>query len=474
MDTQSPLLMAETPPAFHRSLSGFGVIILTLSVLSPAVSVFVGGAAILQQAGTGAVIAFLVGAAVCYCQTAMIAELGAAYPSAGYDYAAIGHAVGDWAGATTYVASLVAFPLFLNLAASGVATYLRPLGLPLDPGITTLLVIALVTGLAMLNIKANEYLTGLFLLVEAAALLLVAGIGAWFAKPGALALVTQPRHLDHGVWVVAGIGVIGIAINNAAWALAGASQALMFSEDMKHPRTIGRIMMIALAITVALEIAPIIGTIIGARDLTAVMASEAPFEAFIAQHLPHGAVQIFSLAIALAVFNACLAGFVGVGLTVFSMGRTRLFAEPINRALTRMSRRTDAPWVAILVLAIATAGVTYVPLVTKVLILSGGISVISIFYIWGVLRGRRTGRTGAGALYRSPLFPLIPLLGVLIVLGEVTVLWLDADLGRPSLFICLGVYGLAFLYYRLVLRRRPGGWRLTGPADIDAVTAPAR
>jgi amino acid transporter len=93
------------PPAFTRSLSGFGVIILTLSVLSPGVSVLVSGGSILAQAGTGVVLAFVVGSLVCYCQTSMIAELGAAYPTAGYDYAAIGHAIGDWAGATTYLAS---------------------------------------------------------------------------------------------------------------------------------------------------------------------------------------------------------------------------------------------------------------------------------------------------------------------------------------------------------------------------------
>ena len=122
---------AAAPAAhtFKRSLSGFGVIVLTLSVLSPGVSIFVSGASLLQQAGTGVVIAFLIGALVCYCQTGLIAELGAAYPTAGYDYAAIGHALGDWAGATCYLASIIGIPLFLNISAAGIATYLHPLGL---------------------------------------------------------------------------------------------------------------------------------------------------------------------------------------------------------------------------------------------------------------------------------------------------------------------------------------------------------
>ena len=74
--------------------------------------------------------------------------------------------------------------------------------------------------------------------------------GEIFGKPpgpDAAAAILHPVHVHEGAWLVTGIAMMGIAVNNASWSLAGASQALMFSEDMKHPRTIGRIMMIALA-----------------------------------------------------------------------------------------------------------------------------------------------------------------------------------------------------------------------------------
>ncbi|MFX9089425.1 APC family permease, partial [Acinetobacter baumannii] len=89
----------------------------------------------------------------------------------------------------------------------------------------------------------------------------------------------------------------------------------------------------------------------------------------------------------------------------------------------------------------------------KLLLLSGSTTILTIFYVLGVYIGRRSGRTGAR--YRTPLFPLIPLLGVGIVIGEAVVLWLDAETGRKSLFICAGAYLLAFCYYRFVLMRRP-------------------
>jgi len=359
-DQQSP--REANPPSFTRSLSGLGVIILTLSVLSPGVSVLVSGGSILAQAGTGVVLAFVVGSLVCYCQTSMIAELGAAYPTAGYDYAAIGHAIGDWAGATTYIASIAAVPLFLNTSAVGIALFLQPFGIPLGDDAITFAVVAIVTALSLLNIRSSEYITGIFMLIEGAALLLIAGLGAAHAQPGAVTAMLHPMRVENGAWLPAGIALTGIAVNNASWALAGASQALMFSEDMKRPETIGRIIMLSFAITIVLETAPMIGVIAGSHDLRAVLGGDAPFEVFLAQYLPSFGLKLVSVSIAVAIFNACLAGFIGIGRNVFSMGRTQLFARPVNNALMRQIPRTDAPWVAICLIGASTAIATYIPL----------------------------------------------------------------------------------------------------------------
>lgn len=469
-DPDNALATTQASRGFTRSLSNFGVIILTLSVLSPGVSVLVSGSAIVQDAGTGVVMAFLLGALVCYCQTSMAAELGAAYPTAGYDYAALGHAIGDWAGATAYVSSILASPLFLSTSVKGIAIYLVPFGIPLSPNEITLITVGLVAILALLNIRANEYITGIFMLIEFAALFLIAGVGAAHARPDALQAMLHPMHMKEGVWMAAGIGVVGIAINNASWALAGSSQALMFSEDMKNPRAIGRIIMIAFGLTILSETAPVLGVIAGAHDLKAVLGSDSPFETFLAAYLPEAILRFISLSIAIAIFNACLAGFVGLGRNLFAMGRTQLFAPPINHALTRLTARTDAPWVAILLLAAATAAVTWLPLSFQVLLLSGNYTILTVFYVLGIYSGRRSGRTGTHD-YKTPWYPLIPLLGVAIVIGEVVVLWLDADSGRKSLFLCSAVWVLSCLYYRFVLLRRPGGWRMTGPSDIDAMVA---
>ncbi len=103
----------------------------------------------------------------------------------------------------------------------------------------------------------------------------------------------------------------------------------------------------------------------------------------------------------------------------------------------------------------------------KVILLAGNFTIITMFYVWGGFAGRRSGRTGNSG-YRSPLYPLVPVAGIIIVIGEVIAQWLDKDAGRPSLFVWIGTYALAFLYYRFVLMRRAVPWRMVGPADIDA------
>jgi hypothetical protein len=99
MDVATAPQATAAPPTFTRSLTGFGVVVLTLSLLSPGVSIVVSGGTIIN-----------------YCQTSMAAELGSAYPTAGYNYAAVGHAIGDWAAGMTYIAGAFSLPVFLVTA----------------------------------------------------------------------------------------------------------------------------------------------------------------------------------------------------------------------------------------------------------------------------------------------------------------------------------------------------------------------
>jgi amino acid transporter len=398
-----------------------------------------------------------------------VPSFGSAFPTCGYDYAAIGHAMGDRAGVINYIASLLNFPLFLNTSAVGIAIYLRPLFPALNDDLVTFATIAVCTGLAMLNIRSSERITGLFLLIEVAALLLVAAVGLIHVQPHIQQLIAHPMTMRDGSWVGVGLGAMALAGTSASWSIGGSSQALYFSEDMKRPGTIGRIIMVSFLLTVILETAPVIGTIAGAEDLKAVLNSSAPFEEFLRQYLPDLGMKFLSISIAIAIFNATLAGFIAIGRNLFSMGRTQLFCPALNTALTRLTRKSDAPWIALLLIGLVAALAQLLTMRVKIMLLAGNLTFTTLFYVWAVFAGRRNGRTGRAG-YRTPLYPLVPIVGVFIVVGEVVAQWIDRDVGRPSLFVWLGVYAVSYLYYRLVLMRRPQGWRMAGPEDIDAQT----
>jgi amino acid transporter len=270
-----------------------------------------------------------------------------------------------------------------------------------------------------------------------------------------------------GTWVAVGLGAMALAGTSASWSIAGSSQALYFSEDMKRPGTIGRIIMVSFLLAAILETVPVIGAIAGARDLHAVLNSSAPFEEFLRQYLPDFGMKFVSISIAIAMFNATLAGFIAIGRNLFSMGRTQLFNPALNAALTRLTRKSDAPWIALLLIGLIAALAQLLTMRVKIMLLAGNLTFTTLFYVWAVFAGRRSGRT-RGADYRTPFYPLVPIVGIFIVIGELVAQWIDRDVGRPSLFVWLGVYALSYLYYRLVLVRRPQGWRMAGPEDIDA------
>jgi amino acid transporter len=92
METTEPM----QPGRLRRELSTLGVLMLTLSALSPVFSVYGLGGDVLQHTGTGAAGLFLAAIGIARVWAAVYAELGSAYPYAGGDYVGIGSILGAW------------------------------------------------------------------------------------------------------------------------------------------------------------------------------------------------------------------------------------------------------------------------------------------------------------------------------------------------------------------------------------------
>lgn len=460
--------MAETSaPQLQRVLGPTGVTLLTLSVLSPGASVLVAGGDILHQAGTGAAIAFLLGGVLTLIFTFAQAELGSSFPLAGGDYATIGNTLGPRGGFAQFGINILQSPVFMGISATGVGLYLHVLlpGVPAIP--MAIAAAALATAIAILNIRTGAILTGAFLAVEMAALAVITLLG--FAHPArsletvfltpAVSTAVGPVHLT--------LSALGLAIAAASWATSGAGQAIYFSEEMHSPAKVGRLVIAIVLMTVVFEFVPMLGIALGAGDLKAVMTSDAPFIAFLAERASPLISTLVTLGIIAALFNALVSGITCYGRFVYSSGRDRIWSDTINRQLVKIHPRLGSPWIATVVFALSGVGCCFFGLSTLVILAAGcGIAQWVLLNLAGIV-GRRRGLTGGPATYRAPLFPFTHVLSLVCAAVLAGIAWSDPITGRPGVIIVVAVVALSLLYHRYLLDRRGSAWTLSGPADVS-------
>jgi amino acid transporter len=454
-----------------RTLGVSGVLFLTLSATTPVSSVFVIVPETLQIAGSGALIAMALAAIVSAATAFVYAELSSAWPLAGGEYVMVGRTLGPMAGFVMLAVNLInnlLFPAVIGLGLSEILAVVWP-GLPVVP--TAIAMVTLATLTAILHIRVNAWLTGIFLALELLAVLVVVALGLWEPARPLLPLLAQPVAAGAGGLVPAGPVEIGLATTVAIFALNGYGLAVYFGEDMHDaPRRIARVILLALALTVAVEAAPLAAVLVGSPDLAMLFASPDPFGSFARLRGGDWLAGAIGIAVALAIVNAAIAGILAYARFLYSSGRHRAWGERIDPWVARIHPRFGSPHVATLLVGGAGVIACFLPL-SFLLVLSGaGIAVTYMGIALAAIVGRTTGTT-AGAHYRMPLYPLAPIISLVALGGAFWASWLDTETGRPGL-IATGVQMLvAAAWYALVVRRR-GEWRIHDPAEEEGLLAP--
>ncbi len=450
----------STATHLHRKLSSFGVLLLTLSCLSPVFSVYGPGSDVLQHAGTGAATLFLVGIGAALVWAMVYAELGSAYPYSGGDYVGVGSILGPAAGfacLALWAATVVPTNAYL---AQVIATYVAEAAPGVPTYAVTFAVLALAIGTALLSVRLSAVVTGLFLCIEMLAVLVLILAGFWHGTHGLPAMLMHPAlPAEGGRWVSVDAGALALGAVNAAYATVGGNQAIAFGEELIDPhRNMGRVILIA-CLTGAVSIAlPVIAVVVGAGGDAAVYRSDAPFSAFISSVAGQTAARALSACVALAIFNALIASVMFAARLFFSFGRDEVFPAPLSAALARVHGASGAPRNATLALGAASAACCLLEPHVLLVFVSGlivyGLALVSL----AVLVGRLKGLTGGPGFWRSPLFPLAPVLGLVLAAVFAVADFADPSAGRPSLFILGALLTAAILWYHRVVKRRPGGW----------------
>jgi len=451
-----------------RSIHRLGALLITVSGITPAASVFIMGQDVIHQAGTSAVWSFLAAGLLGLATAYVYAELSSAFPLTGGEYSMIGGTLGPVWGLMTLGVNLAGGGLGQAVTALGLAEYLGVVvpGAPALP--TALAATAAVTGFSILHLRANAWITGLFLLVELGALSLLAGLG-WLHPHRALASVLlHPTMLGAaGALQPASWAMIGTATAGAVYAFNGYGAAVYFGEEMFEARTrMAWVVFMSLAIAAVAELGPITGFLVGAGDLRAILATPSPFSAFVLAAGGPWLNKAVSLGVAFAIVNAMIAIALINARQLYAAARDGVWPAAWNRVLGAVHPRFGSPWIAALVMGAATAACCLLDLHLLVMLTANGLVLVYAGVSVAVVAGRLTGRTDRGD-YRMPLFPLAPAVALIALAAVVWADMADPEVGRPSLLANLAVMTLFGVYYGVYLRRR-GGWALRG-ADGEAL-----
>jgi amino acid transporter len=348
------------------------------------------------------------------------------------------------------------------VTALGLADYLGVV-IPGLPALPVALAVTVATALVgVLNVRLNAKITGAFLAVELAALVVMTTLGVIHAHNPLVDLTIHPlAPSGHGGLAPAALATMGLGMAGAIYAYNGYGGAVYFGEEMYEARTkMAWVIFASLAVGGLAEFAPIVAALAGAPDLKAMVTADAPFNAFLTAAGGPIVNQVVSLGVAFAIVNAMIAIGLINARQLFCSGRDGVWPGPVSRWAAAVHPQLHSPWIATLVMGAATIALCFVPLDllvilsgTNVLLLYAGVSV-------AVIVGRINGSTALGH-YRMPLFPLWPAAALIGLGGVAVVNVLDPESGRPSLIVNAVVMALSAAYYFLYARRR-GGWALRG------------
>ncbi|MBT8766394.1 APC family permease [Metapseudomonas boanensis] len=428
------------------TLGTFDVVAITVSSVTPASSVFVIAPFAIQQAGSGAFLSFVLAAVLALMFAWCYSELGRAHKTAGGEYVYAKRVFGGMAGYATFLTVLAAMIFVPPVLATGAATYLNAaLGTQFDSQMVALVIVAASYLLGVLNIKLNAWVTGICLLLEVAALLVIVVLGFGNAEQPASVLL-QPQLLENGVLQAAPMALVVGAVGIALFSYNGFGGAVLLAEDMKDGgHGLPRAVLWSLLLVVAIELAPLTALLIGAPSLAEMVASPDPIGYLLASHGNETLSRLVSAGIFLSVFNAIIAIVIQIGRVIFSSGRDELWTPALNRAFTRIHPRWESPWLATLFLAVPSALLSFSSNLAEMTSFTVLLIVVVYLIIALCALFSRVLRRDIEHSYCMPLWPLPALLAV--IGAGYLLLNLALEASGQDLLTILGLLAVSVILY---------------------------
>ncbi|MEV6664327.1 APC family permease [Streptomyces nigra] len=447
---------SDSPRQLKRSIGVVGGTLLTLSCVTPASTLFVVVPDLFGSLGTATALTIAIGSLLCVAVAFCYSELGTLVPSAGGEYAMVSTLAGRLAGWLVFVLSLLVVMVVPPVIAMGTADYLAPI-VHLDPALTGAGVMLLATLAGLLDLRANAWITGIFLVLEVIAAAVVAVLGFAHAERGPASLVSlEVAGADGRTDTVTALLVVsGLAI--ALFITQGFSTAVYLSEELENPRrNVARTVLATLALSTVIILVPVVALTLGASDVAELTGGD--LSAMVTAWSNSAVGTFVSLCVALAIINAGIVMVIQNSRVLFASARDKAWPRPVNDVLSRLGR-FGSPWVATLAVGVPGAALCFVDLDTLYGVT--GVSVTGMYLLVAVaaLLARRGSHRHTSA-WRMPLWPAVPVL-LIVVLGYIL-----TRQEPEHLLWTGGITAVATLYWALYLRpRRATRWLVTLPED---------
>ncbi|MFC8719072.1 APC family permease [Kitasatospora sp. NPDC057198] len=462
-DTLSPKVAApegdhtaDSPKKLARSLGVVGGTLLTLSCVTPASSLFVIVPDLFSSLGTFTLMSIVIGTVICIAVAFCYSELGTLVPSAGGEYAMVGTLAGKFTGWLVFIQSLIVVMIVPSIIAMGTAEYLAPIIHVNDQWAGAAVMIA-ATVAGLLDLRANAWITGIFLVLEVIACAVVAFLGFGHSERGVSSMLHGAVSDGAGGSTGVGFAMVLTAMGTALFVTQGFSTAIYLSEELENPRkNVARTVLWTLGLSAAIIIVPVTAITMGAPSLDAL--TEGNISELVIGWSNSGVGTFISLCIALAIINAGIVMVIQNSRVLFASGRDKAWPEPVNNAFGTLNK-FSAPWISTLAVGVPGAVLCFVPQSTLINITGVAVAALYLLVAVGALFSRRGHHRDAPA-WRQPLWPALPVLVIVALAYTLT------QLDKTALWWTLGITVAASLYWVFYLRPRPETrWVITLPED---------
>ena len=440
-------LSEEQGTPLKKSLGLLGNLAITLSNITPASSVFIIVPALLVTTGTGILWSFLIGLIIALAIGLCDAELGSLYPTAGGPYYVIKRVLGDYWGFIALSCIAVQAVVLTPAIAMGDGLYLHSFFPGISASVVGFIVMLASAVIAIFPISSNGYITGIFLVIELLALILLSIIGFSHLHQSASILISHPHALVGGHLSTIGAGALIGGVVTALFAYNGYDQVITFGEETHgNPRYIGFAILAALGVTVIFEVVPSVAVLLGAPDLTQLFSNSAPVSYVIKATTNDVWNAVILIGILFAIFNATIAIILGFARMLYSSAREESWPPFINRALTHLHPKFKTPWIATLAIGVIGGllcfASSFILLITFTSVL---VAVIYALIAVAALITRVKGERSPFRMILWPLPPIVALVGIIVALTQQT---------TKDLTITLIIFIVASLYYVFYQRGR--------------------